>query len=237
MYANLHAKTNLTRAVVSSTATAQRRNATAVNFRTSTRSSATPPSTPSGPRTRPTCSTASRGPSTTTTSGWSTRTARPGTFSGPAWRPPLTSPTTLHHYSQYIESISNDLVGLLRAVKTGPDGHVANFKDIIYRTGLESVCMVALERRMGFLEPELDFNTQKVIDAVFRYQKSSTEAMYGLPLWKYLPASLSGCFNNLVKSKDLLFRTFSDIVADTISYELEWGGSGNSILSSLLTVQ
>ena len=124
-------------------------------------------------------------------------------------------------------------------IRHSKDAHgvIPNFKEMIYKTGLEAVCMVALERRMGFLEPSLGFSTQKIVDAVSGYQKSSTESMYGLPFWKYLPATFSSCFNNLMTCKDYLFQTFAAIVDDTMKINEDEGGNPDSILTSLLNVK
>ena len=110
------------------------------------------------------------------------------------------------------------------------------FQEMIYKTGLEAVCMVALERRMGFLVPSLGFSTQKIIDCVTGYQKSSSELMYGLPFWKYLPTCFSGFFNNLMTCKDYLFQTFAAIVDETMELNEKEGGDPDSILTSLLNV-
>lgn len=107
---------------------------------------------------------------------------------------------------------------------------------MIYKTGLEAVCMVALERRMGFLVPSLGFSTQKIIDCVTGYQKASSELMYGLPFWKYLPTYFSGFFNNLMTCKDYLFQTFAAIVDETMELNEKEGGDPDSILTSLLNV-
>ena len=153
--------------------------------------------------------------------------------------PPLTSPATLKHYATHMDAISQDLVSLIRHSKD-VNGMIPNFKEMIYKTGLEAVCMVALERRMGFLEPSLGFSTQKIVDSVSGYQKSSTESMYGLyglPFWKYLPASFSSCFNNLMTCKDYLFQTFAAIVDETMDLNEQEGGNPDSILTSLLNVK
>jgi len=150
--------------------------------------------------------------------------------------PPLTSPATLKHYATHMDSISQDLVSLIRHNKDS-NGVIPNFKEMIYKTGLEAVCMVALERRMGFLEPSLGFSTQKIVDSISGYQKSSTESMYGLPFWKYLPASFSSCVNNLMTCKDYLFQTFAAIVDETMDLNEQEGGNPDSILTSLLNVK
>ena len=39
--------------------------------------------------------------------------------------------------------------------------------------------------------------------------------MYGLPLWKYVPAKLSGVFTQLVTHRDNLFYTIGSLVDGT----------------------
>ena len=64
---------------------------------------------------------------------------------------------------------------------------------LVYRTALEMMCNVALERRLGFLNLDNDSQDMiKIMTALKGYQTASNQAMYGLPWWKYLPASLSG---------------------------------------------
>ena len=151
--------------------------------------------------------------------------------------PPLTSPATLKHYASHMDNIAQDLVNLIRHCRDSGQ-IVKNFKDMIYKTGLEAVCMVALERRMGFLEPSLGFSTQKIIDCVKGFEVASSQLMYGLPFWKYLPSCFSGLFSNLMNCKDYLFETFSVMVDETLSInELEGGGNPDSILNSLLNVK
>ena len=69
---------------------------------------------------------------------------------GPAWHflrsnltPPLTSPATLKHYAAHMDNIAQDLVNLIRFSRNSLSV-VTNFKEMIYKTGLEAVCMVAL---------------------------------------------------------------------------------------------
>ena len=93
---------------------------------------------------------------------------------------------------------------------------------LVYRGGLEMMCNVALERRMGFLngvdEPqEMSQDMVKILTALKGYQAASNQAMYGLPWWKYVPASLSGVFTRLVEHKDTLFYTIGSLVDGTMS--------------------
>ena len=148
--------------------------------------------------------------------------------------PPLSSPATLKHYATHMHSISQDLVNLIRHKKQS-DGIITNFKEMIYKAGLEAVCMVALERRMGFLEPTLGFSTQKIMDSVAGFQESSSQLMYGLPFWKYLPLRFSGFFTKLMNCRDYLFETFSTIVDETMQLnDEEEAANSDSILTALL---
>ena len=116
-------------------------------------------------------------------------------------------------------------------------GVIKNFKEMIYKTGLEAVCKVALERRMGFLDTSDKTNTQEILDAIYAYQKASTDSMYGLPFWKYIPSKLSTCARNLMTSKDFLFRTFAKIVDETMKLDESEVENPASILSALLSVK
>ena len=93
----------------------------------------------------------------------------------------------------------------------------------MYRAGLEMMCNVALEQRMGFLSLDNDGPDQensdmvKILTALKGYQAASNQAMYGLPWWKYLPACLSGVFTRLVEHKDTLFYTIGSLVDGTLS--------------------
>ena len=163
---------------------------------------------------------------------------------GPKWEhlrthltPPLKSPASLKHYATHMDSISHDLVLLLKSKMNKETGIIENFKEMIYKTGLEAVCKVALERRMGFLETSAKVDTEEILDSIHLYQKASTESMYGLPFWKYLPASMSSCARNLMASKDYLFRTFAKIVDETMELDESEAANPNSILSALLHVK
>lgn len=86
------------------------------------------------------------------------------------------------------------------------------------------MCNVALERRMGFLTSFEDDETSScsnemtvILNALKGYQAASNQAMYGLPWWKYVPASLSGVFTRLVEHKDTLFYTIGSIIDATLS--------------------
>ncbi|CAB4067376.1 SHD [Lepeophtheirus salmonis] len=95
-------------------------------------------------------------------------------------------------------------------------GSLKIFQDIVYRAGLETVCTVALERRMGFLADTIALDTARILNAIQGYQSSSNESMYGLPWWKYVPETFSGVFTSLVKHKDYLFGTFGAMIDENL---------------------
>lgn len=108
----------------------------------------------------------------------------------------------------------------------------------MYRAGLEMMCNVALERRMGFLtsfeDDEMSSGSSEmtvILNALKGYQAASNQAMYGLPWWKYVPASLSGVFTRLVEHKDTLFYTIGSIIDATLSKTVI---NATSILGQLL---
>ena len=98
--------------------------------------------------------------------------------------------------------------------------YIIGLTSLIYRAGLEMMCNVALERRMGFLsldnsgvaDNKVTEDMIKIMTALKGAQTASNQAMYGLPWWKYLPTSLSGVFTRLVHHKDTLFHTIGEIV-------------------------
>lgn len=79
------------------------------------------------------------------------------------------------------------------------------------------MCNVALERRMGFLNNNMNTECGKIMTALKGYQTASSQAMYGLPWWKYLPGRFSGVFTRLVEHKDTLFNTIGQLVDESLS--------------------
>jgi ecdysone 20-monooxygenase len=144
-------------------------------------------------------------------------------LNGPAWHklrmlltPPLTRRDTPLHYAMHMNHIAEDFVRLVGAKREEGSNVLHGFKDLVYRAGLETVSNVALERRMGFLDAKISDNTKLILDSIQGYQSSSNEAMYGLPLWKYVPVFCSSVFTNLVKHKDTLFRIIGQIVDESL---------------------
>lgn len=112
--------------------------------------------------------------------------------------------------------------------------YVKGISPLVYKASLEMMCNVALERRMGFLSQDQQHMSQdmiKIMNALKGYQAASSQAMYGLPLWKYLPVSLSGVFTKLVEHKDTLFHTIGGLVDESFANSM---ADDMSILGQLL---
>ncbi|XP_040571478.1 ecdysone 20-monooxygenase [Lepeophtheirus salmonis] len=143
-------------------------------------------------------------------------------LNGPSWHTlrstltkPLTKSSTITNYVAHMNLIADDLTSLIKR-RQNEQGIIKDFQDIVYRAGLETVCTVALERRMGFLADTIALDTARILNAIQGYQSSSNESMYGLPWWKYVPETFSGVFTSLVKHKDYLFGTFGAMIDENL---------------------
>lgn len=151
--------------------------------------------------------------------------------------PPLTNRKTPHHYAMHMNYIADDLVTMMIS-KESNSGILEGFPSMVYRAGLEMMCNVALARRMGFLSLNGDMtqDMKLIMTALRGYQAASTQAMFGLPWWKYVPASLSGVLTQLVQHKDTLFNKIGELVDDSIACKSTNDGIPNmSILGQLLS--
>ena len=134
--------------------------------------------------------------------------------------PPLQNHLTAANYAAQMCLIGDDFVHLVGKNREDSSCMVNNFMQLTYRVGLETVCAVALERRLGFLEQDIQFDTQAIMDSIRGYQTASNQAMYeASSFWKYIPKQFSGAFTSLVKHKDNLYNRIGSIVTDTIQSE------------------
>ena len=134
--------------------------------------------------------------------------------------PPLVNHTTPANYAAQMNLIGDDFASLIARQRDDTSHIVTNFKQLVYRVGLETVCAVALERRLGYLEDDIQFDTQNIMDSIRGYQAASNEAMYeASSFWKYMPKKFSGAFTSLVKHKDNLYNRIGSIVDDTLQSE------------------
>ena len=134
--------------------------------------------------------------------------------------PPLMNHLTAANYAAQMCLIGDDFVNLVGRNRHKSSRIVDNLMQLTYRVGLETVCAVALERRLGFLEHNIEFDTQEIMDSIRGYQTASNQAMYeASSLWKYVPKKFSGAFTSLVKHKDNLYDRIGSIVTETLKSE------------------
>ena len=108
--------------------------------------------------------------------------------------------------------IADDFLILVESQREKVSDVVRDFRNLVFRYSLETVCAVTLERRMGFLTSEMTEDTVEMFEAIHGYQSASNDAMYGLPFWKFLPRQFSSAFTNLVRHKDCLYQIIGNIV-------------------------
>ena len=102
--------------------------------------------------------------------------------------PPLTNHLTAVNYSAQMCLIGDDFVNLIKRTRNESSREVTNLIQLTYLFGLETVCAVALERRLGFMDKDMQFDTQAIMDSVRGYQTASNQAMYeASSFWKYVP--------------------------------------------------
>merc|ERR1719245_1293014 len=143
---------------------------------------------------------------------------------GPKWlelrknlSPPLTSRKTSQFYAEPMNEIADELVTVMMQNIDTSTNTLQGISTLVYKAGLEMMCNVALERRMGFLNNNMNTECGKIMTALKGYQTASSQAMYGLPWWKYLPGRFSGVFTRLVEHKDTLFNTIGQLVDESLS--------------------
>lgn len=159
---------------------------------------------------------------------------------GPEWHrlralltPPLTNKNTTRNYNSHMNDIAEDFTDLVEHRRSESEGAVIeDFPHLIYRAGLETVSNLALDRRMGFLDQEVNKDTELIIESIQGYQTASNQAMYGFPWWQYVPAGFSPVVVELVRHKDNLCRTIGALVDESLQPGNQ-DGDESSILQQL----
>ena len=94
-------------------------------------------------------------------------------------------------YTQPLEDIALEFISKIKVLRDDKGEMPDNFLDEIYRWGLESVAFLALNTRLGCLNPELSEDSEQItlIRAVSTIFKTSAILDNGIQLWKHLPKS------------------------------------------------
>lgn len=90
------------------------------------------------------------------------------------------------YYINDLQSVANDFIDYIRRVRDPETMVIKDSLHDIYRYTFESICLVALDKRMGCLQASMDPRIQEIFDASNILFKTHEELMTR-PFWKWLP--------------------------------------------------
>nr|UZE89823.1 cytochrome P450 CYP301A1 [Chrysoperla zastrowi sillemi] len=99
---------------------------------------------------------------------------------------------TVRKYIEPIEVVTNDFIQRMNEMKDENDEMPSDFDNEIHKWALECIGRVALDVRLGCLDPNLspDSETQKIIDAAKYALRNVAILELKMPFWRYIPSSL-----------------------------------------------
>lgn len=89
-------------------------------------------------------------------------------------------------YINDLQAVAQDFVGYIRQIRDEETKVIKDSLQNIYRYTFESICLVALDKRMGCLQPHMEGQIQEIFDASNILFKTHEELMTR-PFWKWLP--------------------------------------------------
>ncbi|XP_046394776.1 probable cytochrome P450 49a1 [Ischnura elegans] len=134
------------------------------------------------------------------------------TENGPKWletrskvNQPMMQPRISKRYAPHINSVAQEFVNRMRAMRDGKDELPPHFINELFKWALESIACVALDTRLGCLAPNLapDSEPQKLIDAAQVVFEGLFQMEIALPLWKIYPTQE---WKKLVKGLDMFLE-------------------------------
>ncbi|XP_065167350.1 probable cytochrome P450 49a1 [Atheta coriaria] len=98
----------------------------------------------------------------------------------------LLPPATAKKYIEPLNVIATDFLDRMEAMRDENQELPENFLSEIYKWALESVARVALDRRLGCLDPNLasDSESQKIIDSINVFFWNVAEVELKMPVWR-----------------------------------------------------
>ncbi|RXG58229.1 putative cytochrome P450 49a1 [Armadillidium vulgare] len=125
---------------------------------------------------------------------------------------PLMRPKNILRYLEEMDNVSRDFTNRIAELQTKHGEMPKNFLQEIYKWALESIGTVALNRRLGCLEPNIskDSTQVKIIDTVNALFKCMNATEMEFPWWRYIP---SPSFRKLREQHNILLSlVYSHIV-------------------------
>ena len=77
----------------------------------------------------------------------------------------LMRPQSAHFYINEISKVADEFVQLIKDTRTPKDKSINDFLPEIYRFTFESICYIALDKRLGCLKTPMDQEISKVFDS------------------------------------------------------------------------
>nr|QST15056.1 CYP362A3 protein [Diaphanosoma celebensis] len=101
---------------------------------------------------------------------------------------PLLKTKNIKNYLPTIGHIADEFIDRIRLIRLGNNEMKPDFTNELHRWALESVAVVALNTRLGCLNPNLDADSeaQKMITAVNVSFKNMAELELSIPFWRFI---------------------------------------------------
>ncbi len=115
----------------------------------------------------------------------------------------LMRPQSAYFYLNDLQQISDDFVDFIRAKRSTNNGSIKDFLPEIYCFTFEAIAYVAMNVRLGCLQPEMDPELETIFQAVQTYL-GSFQALRGSLAWKFLPPRWSKPYREAQDSFNLL---------------------------------
>ncbi|XP_046395351.1 probable cytochrome P450 301a1, mitochondrial [Ischnura elegans] len=163
---------------------------------------------------------------------------------GPKWgevrskvNQPMMQPRISRRYVPPIEGVAQEFLQMIRDMRDESGELPSNFVNELFKWSLESIAYVALDTRLGCLEPSLasDSEQQTMIDAVNTILNEMYNMELGMPLWKLIPTP---AWRKFVKAQDTFLEVTMKRVQSAIERVQQRGHSEDddpSVLERLLS--
>nr|XP_018916684.1 PREDICTED: probable cytochrome P450 301a1, mitochondrial [Bemisia tabaci] len=111
---------------------------------------------------------------------------------------------TVKKYIEPIEDVTNYFLTRMIEMRDSKDELPADFDNEVHKWSLECIGRVALDARLGCLDPNLpaDSEPQKIIDAAKYALRNVAILELKFPFWRYIPARISPLWNRYVGNMD-----------------------------------
>ena len=121
----------------------------------------------------------------------------------------LMRPKSAMFYLEEIQNVTQDFIKLIEEKRSANENNVIeNFLPEIYRYTLESICVIAIEQRIGCLKTDssLDSEITKLFESMKAFLNSYPDFINGIPTWKFLPPRMNKSYRNAQDHYDYILE-------------------------------